>query len=155
MSGLFYLNSPFSVLKQCSRIKHLQISSTFSSCISSLHEEMHRTCRLEAGGKQKKHSPKGNIPRHVDTDLNLRTVPLSCTLQPAAEEAQWSSRFAPSNLKIKVKASNFIYSFKCRKLYHCLPSAKSVLKPLLHFLVDIDLSYSQDLGKISLGLTKG
>lgn len=67
---------------------------------------MHRMCRLEAGEKQKKHPPKGNILRHKHTDLNLRTVFHSCTLQPETEEAQWPSRFAPSNFKIKVKPSN-------------------------------------------------
>lgn len=110
---------------------------------------------MEAGGKQKQHPPKGNILRHMHTDLNLRTVLLSCALQPEAEGAQWPSRFAPSNLKIKVKPSNFIFCCKCQKLLHSFPLPKSALKPFLHFHLYMDLLYSQDLGKISLGLTKG
>lgn len=89
--------------------------------------------------KQKKRPPKGNILRHLHTDLNMWTVFLTCTLQPEAEGAQWPSRFAPSNLKIKVKPSNFIFCCKCQKLFHCFPLAKLVLKPLLRFHLDIDL----------------
>lgn len=87
-------------------------------------------------------------------DLNLRTMFPSCTLQPGAEGAQWPVRFVPRDLEIKVKPSNHVSWSKCQMLFHCFPLAKSAFKPFLHFHLDIDLSYSQALGRAPFGLAK-
>lgn len=95
------------------------------------------------------------ILRCMDTDLNLRTVFPSCALQPGAEGAQWLARFVPRDLEIKVKPSKHVSWCKCQMLFHCFSSAKSAFKPFLHFHLDTDLSYSQAIGKVSVGLVKG
>lgn len=80
----------------------------------------------------------------------------SHTLQPGAEGAQWPARFVPRDLEIKTKPSNHVSWSKCQMLFHYFPlEKKSAFKPFLHFHLDIDLSYSQALGKASVGLAKG
>lgn len=105
-------------------------------------------CRLEAGGSKQ-------ILGCMRTDLNLLSVFPSCILQPGAEEAQWPARFVPRDFEIKVKPSNCISWSKCQMLFHCFPLTKLAFKPFLYFHLDIDLSYSQALGKASIGLAKG
>lgn len=95
------------------------------------------------------------ILRHMHTDLNLKAVFPPHVLQTGAEVAAWPARFVPRDAEIKVKPSNHVSWSKCQMFLHCFPLAKSAFKPFLQFRLDIDLSYSQALGKVSIGLFKG